>query len=248
MRGDQVVPVPGGKTAELLVRLAIEPGAFVGTDRLIDDLWAGTAMRRNTLQSKVTRLRRALGGASLVEGSDAGYRLCIEREDVDVFCVERDAAEASRTLAAGDHRRAADLSSAALGRYRGEPLGSAGDWADRHRTQLAETRMTLVETQLAARSALGDSVLGELEAGVAAYPYRERLWELLISALYGLGRQADALAAYRRARTRLADDLGIDPGPRLKELELQILNQDSGLDVTERDTPPGNLPALSTSL
>src|SRR6185436_17738277 len=106
-----------------------------------------------------------------------------------------------------------------------------------------------LQTGFAARLALGDDVIGELEAAIAAHPYQERLWELLITALYGAGRQADALAAYRRVRARLADDLGLEPGPRLRELEGRVLGHDPALPVVGR--PPasaGNLPALSAGL
>ena len=91
--------------------------------------------------------------------------------------------------------------------------------------------MKLIETQFSARLRLGDAgdVIGELEAAVAAYPYQEGLWELLITALYRAGRQADALATYQRVRTQLADELGLDPGPRLQQLEQQILVHDPAL-------------------
>ena len=103
--------------------------------------------------------------------------------------------------------------------------------------------MKLLETSFAARMRLGEPVIGELEAAVAAHPYQERLWELLIAALYDGGRQADALAAYRRVRARLADDLGLEPGPRLRELERQVLEHDAGLRA-----PAGNLPSLGGEL
>ena len=88
-----------------------------------------------------------------------------------------------------------------------------------------------METRFAARLRLGEDVIGELDAAVATAPYREGLWELLITALYREGRQADALAAYQRVRTRLVDELGLEPGPRLKEIEHQILTQDTSLGV-----------------
>ena len=90
--------------------------------------------------------------------------------------------------------------------------------------------------------------MGELEAAVATYPFQEGLWELLITALYRAGRQADALAAHQRVRTRLADELGLEPGPRLQELERQILNHDPGLRLPDRHAQAGNLPSLSSEL
>jgi predicted ATPase len=117
--------------------------------------------------------------------------------------------------------------------------------------------MELIETQLAARLGLGGAgdLIGELESAVANYPYQEGLWELLITALYRAGRQADALATYQRVRTLLADELGLAPGPRLQELERRILAQDSALDIggraaraVEAHARAGNLPSLAPEL
>src|SRR6185503_5100279 len=127
--------------------------------------------------------------------------------------------------------------------HAGELLPAAGDWAAPHRTRLEAARAEAVEARLAARLRDGDDVIGELEAAVAASPYQEGLWELLIVALYRAGRQADALAAYQRVRAQLDDDLGLEPGPGLKELERQILTQDAGLGAAT-----GNLPALASAL
>ena len=247
-RDGRVVPVPAGKTSELLARLALEAGLVVDSDRLLDDLWGGAATRRNTLQSKVAMLRRALGDPALVAGTDGGYVLRIEPSAVDALVVIDEGASAAARLQAGDARAAAELSAAALGRWRGEALGPAGDWAAPHRARLEEARTTLLETIFAARLRLGEDVVGELEAAVLAHPYQERLWELLIAALYAAGRQADALAAYQRARARLAGDLGLEPGPRLRDLERRILHHDPHLGVADRPAPAGNLPSLSAGL
>ncbi|MEA2286561.1 MAG: hypothetical protein QOJ21_2604 [Solirubrobacteraceae bacterium] len=244
----ELLPVPGGRTSELLVRLALEPGVAVRADRLVDDLWAGAMTRRNTLQSKVTRLRRALGEPPVILSSDAGYTLAVEPDAVDALRVLGDAATAARQLDAGDDRGAAQLSAEALTLYRGEVLGSAGDWAASHRTRLEEARVKLIEVELAARLQLGDVVIGELEAATAAHPFQEALWELLITALYRDGRQADALAAYQRARARLTGELGLEPGPRLRRAERQVLEQDVALGAPQPRVEPGNLPSLSTEL
>ena len=251
-RDGQSLRVPGGRTSELLVRLALEAGLFVRTDRLLEDLWAADAVntRRNTLQSKIAKLRRAFGDPAVIVSGEDGYKLAVEPSDVDALVVLRDTAAASRLLDAGDDRGAADLSAAALERYRGELLQAAGDgdWATLHRARLEEARTKLVETKLSAALRLGDAgeVVGELEAAVAASPYQEGLWELLITALYRAGRQADALAAYQRVRARLADDLGLEPGPRLRQLEQQILEQDPALPAGS--PRPGNLPSLAAEL
>ena len=247
-RDGRVVPVPGGKTAELLVHLALAPGELVSADRLLEDLWAGAATRRNTLQSKVARLRRALGDPPLVAGADDGYRLAVALGDVDALAVLRDAASATQRLIAGDDRGAAELSAAALSRFHGEVLPAAGDWAAPQRTRLEEAQVKLVETSLAAQLRLGGVAIGELDAAVAAHPYQEGLWELLVTALYREGRQADALATYQRARRAFAEDLGLEPGPRLKELEHQVLAHDPVLGVSDYALAAGNLPAVSAEL
>ena len=159
---------------------------------------------------------------------------------------------ASRLLDDGDDRGAAELSASTLSMYRGDVLPAAGDadWVTPHRARLDEARTKLVETQFSARLRLGDvgDVIGELEAAVAAYPFQEGLWELLITALYRAGRQADALATYQRVRTQLADELGLDPGPQLQQLEQQILLHDASLGARRSRRPQGNLPSMSVEL
>jgi predicted ATPase/DNA-binding SARP family transcriptional activator len=242
-RDGKPVAIPGGKTAELLVHLALAAGTPVRADRLLDDLWSGTPTNRNTLQQKVARLRRSLGDHSLIAGGDDGYRLAIEPDAVDAHQVLRDVDTATTLFDEGEHAAAAAVSAAALALFRGDVLPSAGDWAAAQRARLEEARMQLMETRFATRLRLGEEVIGELEAAVATAPYREGLWELLITALYRGGRQADALAAYQRIRAGLANELGLEPGPRLKEIEQQILTQDQLLRPRA-----GNLPSLVTEL
>jgi predicted ATPase/DNA-binding SARP family transcriptional activator len=259
-RDGRRLPVPAGKPSELLVRLALEAGVLVRTERLLDDLWATDAVKtsRNTLQSKVARLRRALGEASVIASGDGGYKLDVEPLQVDALAALGHASTASRLLEAGDDRGVVDVCSAALQLFSGELLQGAGDgaWVRPHRARLEEARMQLVETQLSAQLRLGDAdVIGALEAAVADYPLQEGIWQLLITALYRAGRQADALAAYQRLRAQLAEELGLDPGPQLQELEQQILAHDPSLPVSHRavravdpDAPAGNLPSISATL
>ena len=142
----------------------------------------------------------------------------------------------------------------ALALFRGDVLVDAGDgdWLQPHRARLDEVRLGLVEDRLAARVALGSGgdVIGELEGLVEQYPLREGLWSSLITALYRTGRQADALAAYTRVRGLLLDQLGVDPGPGLRSLEEQILQQSPtlGADPARPGVAGrlGNLPALSS--
>ncbi|CUR57922.1 putative Transcriptional activator domain [metagenome] len=261
-RDGQHLAVPAGKSSELMVRLALEPGELVRADRLVNDLWgaAGGSARRNTLQSKVTMLRKALGAASEITSRDGGYSLAVHSANVDAFAAVGSTANALRLLDAGDVRAAADLCTSALSLFRGEVLPGAGDgdWVRAHRTRLEETRISLLEIQFAARTGLGDvgDLIGGLEAAVATYPFQESLWELLIAALYRAGRQADALAAFQKVRTLLAVELGLDPRPRLKELEQQMLTQDESLETTLRPgmlrtgqtASSSNLPSLTIEL
>ena len=258
--GDRI-PVRRGKTTELLVRLSLEAGVMVRTERLIEDLWAdeapGTA--RNVLQTKVSRLRRALGDPALVTGTRAGYTLEVDPSAVDALEVLRLADQASTMRAVGDASAVLETCTTALSLFGGEILSNAGegDWVVPYRARLEEVRLGLVEDQLAARLDLGASgeVIGVLEKLVSEHPQREGLWALLMVALYRDGRQADALATYQRARNWLADELGLEPGRQLQQLEHQVLVHDPSLGVAASavgglgpDRPAGNLPSISAEL
>ena len=243
------------------MRLALEAGTPISADRLVDDLWTagGRSTRRNTLQSKIVMLRKAFGDPAVISSHGGGYALAIEPSDVDAVAALDGVITASGLLDAGDDRGAADLCASTLNLYRGDPLEEAGDgeWVETHRVRLEEARTKLMEIHFTARLRLGDvgDVIGELEAAVATYPFQESLWELLITALYRAGRQADALATYQRVRNQLADELGLDPRPQLQELEQRILIQDASLDLAPRPAgrtmvapSPGNLPSMTAEL
>ena len=110
------------------------------------------------------------------------------------------------------------------------------------RARLEEARTQLLEIQFTARLRLGDvaDVVGDLETAVSTYPFQESLWELLVTALYRAGRQADALATYQRVKRQLADELGLDPRPSLQELEQRILRHDASLDHVPRHVKGGD--------
>jgi predicted ATPase/DNA-binding SARP family transcriptional activator len=260
LRRDGVaVPVRPGKTTELLVRLALEAGVMVRTERLIEDLWADEAvgLARNPLQTKVSRLRRSLGDGSLVTGSRAGYVLNVAPAAVDALEVLHLADEAA-SAKASDPAAALALCTTALTMFHGDVLPDAGDgdWVAPHRVRLDEARLGLIEDQLAARLDLGGAgdVVAELEGLLSRHPLRERLWVSLITALYRSGRQADALGAYARVRETLVEQLGLTPGPALQALEHQVLLQDPVLDgsPTPGRTPPyrrrSHLPALTSPM
>lgn len=247
-----MVPVPTGKTTELLARLAMAPGSRVRTDLLLDELWADSA-GRNTLQSKVSQLRRALGDRDLLVGSPDGYTLAIDRGCVDAFRAVDLAAETTAASRAEDAATVLDKAMAGLALFRGDVLADAGDWATPHRARLSELRLGLLEEAMAARLDLGagGEIVGELEALVAEHPLREGFWACLITALYRSGRQADALAAYTRVRALLMEELGIEPGSGLRDLEQQVLLQSPSLGSqsnVRQVTIPGNVPAVGRAL
>jgi predicted ATPase/DNA-binding SARP family transcriptional activator len=268
-RDGELVAVPAGKSTEVLVRLALDAGVPVRTERLIEDLWAdATGTAKNTLQSKISQLRRALGAPGALVSRNGGYLLDVPPDAVDARRVEGLAAAASARRRAGDPTGAVTAASDGLALFRGDVLVDAGDgeWLRAPRARLEEVRLGLLEDQLAARVDLGagGDVIGALEDLVHQHPLREGLWASLITALYRAGRQADALAAYTRVREALIDELGIEPGPELRLLEAQVLQQSASLTVPpsdgraagggspalERGTPgrTSNLPALTSDL
>lgn len=206
------------KCQALLAALALEPGAVVPVSRLVAMVWGDDPPRtaEKTLQTYVTRLRKALGEGSIVRVGHA-YRLDLDRSAVDVARFE---AALDRGDVAGS---LAEWAGPPLAGLDAEGLGPAVD-------ALVERWLGAVESHLAAevdRDPAGTiAALSEL---VARHPFREALWGLLMTALYRTGRQADALAAYRSARQQLVDALGVEPGPSLRDLEARILAQDGSL-------------------
>src|SRR5215207_6565471 len=237
----------GAKERALLADLLVNAGRVVPADRLVEDLWGDDPPGNpaNTLQGRVSALRRALGpaGGALVT-RPPGYLLKAGPEQVD-----------AATAAAGEGPRAARQLEEALGLWRGPALAEFADqpWAQAEAARLEDLRLAateaLVELRLAAAGGHA-GLVGELEGLVAAHPTRERLRGQLMLALYRSGRQADALGAYLQAREVLAEELGIDPSPELQRLHHQILLQDPALEAAtpDRDEPRHNLPERLTSL
>lgn len=223
----------GGPRAERLVALlALRAGSPVRTDALIDELWAGEPPdgAPTTLRSYVSLLRSALGHATPIERTSAGYALHFPSEFVDMTRFERFVREGRELLDRGRHRRAGEVLRRALELWRGRPFAGLVE----HGTLLAEAvrleelRLHALESRFEADLELGRSaeIVDELEALVAEHPFRERLWRHLMLALYRAGRQADALAAYHRARAALDEQLGIEPSEDLRDLEAAILRQE----------------------
>jgi predicted ATPase/DNA-binding SARP family transcriptional activator/tetratricopeptide (TPR) repeat protein len=255
--GTRVVPVPGAKERALLADLVVHAGRVVSADRLIEDLWGEAPPQNpaNTLQGRVSALRRALGpaGAGLVVTSPPGYLLAAGPGAIDAARFEALVAEAEAP-APGEPGRAARLLAEALGLWRGAALAEFADrpWAQAEAARLEELRLTATEAQVELRLAAGGhaGLVGELEVLVAANPTRERPRGQLMVALYRSGRQADALAVYQQTRTVLAEELGIDPSPQLQRLHQAILVQDPTLELAAPDPgqPRHNLPERLTSL
>jgi predicted ATPase/DNA-binding SARP family transcriptional activator len=261
-RDGNLVELPAGKATEVFIRLALDTAVTVSAERLIEDLWGEDASvtDRNTMQSKISMLRRALGDGAMVSGGRAGYTLEVDPAAVDALEVLRIASDAKALLDAGDATGAVEACRRGLAMFRGDVVlcdAGDGDWLVPYRVRLEEVRVGLEEDRLAGRMQLGEAreVIPELEALVALHPLRERLWALLITALYRDGRQAGALAAYQRVRDQLAEELGADPGPELQALEAQVLRHDPALhaasptiSAVEPASGGGNLPALSADL
>ena len=262
LRRDGVpLPVSRGKTAELLVRLALEAGEPVRIERLLEDLWPNEPLGAspNTLQSKVSRLRRALSDPSAVTAGAAGYALVLTAANIDAVEVLRLADEAATSSVRADHHKAIEVCDLALSLFHGDVLPDVSDapWAQPYRHRLIETRQSLVEVRLTSKIGLGGAgeLVSELQELVDRHPLRERGWVLLATALYRAGRQGDALAACALARRLLLEELGVDPGPQLRLLEEQVLRQDSTLTEPRRFSPPatartvqapgGNLPSAA---
>jgi LuxR family maltose regulon positive regulatory protein len=244
------VPVRGAKQRALLALLALRPGQPVSADRLIDVLWGDgqAANPANALQAQIGQLRRTLGPAAILT-TEAGYALDAGPEDVDVVRFEQLVAQGRRLAEAGQPADASAALGEALGLRRGEPLAdfTYAGFFDAERARLDELTLVAIETRAGADLALGrhGELAAELEPWCRAHPLRERLWELLILALYRAGRQAEALAAYTGVRDRLAGELGIDPSPSLRDLQARILAQDPSLSpepVPPEPLPPEPLP------
>jgi DNA-binding SARP family transcriptional activator/class 3 adenylate cyclase len=237
---DGPVALPGGRGRALLALLILHAGEVVSADRLIDELWGESPPPTATtaLQGLVSTLRKRLeparvGGeaGAVLRTVPPGYVLATDPTRVDANLFRRLLEEASGAAAA---ERSARLRQA-LSLWRGSALAefTYQPFAQREITALEELRLVAIEERVEADLALGrhGQLVAELEALVAEHPFRERLRGQLMVALYRAGRQAEALAVYRDARQALAEELGIEPGPGLRQLEGAIFRQDRALDL-----------------
>ncbi|WP_084774255.1 AfsR/SARP family transcriptional regulator [Nonomuraea candida] len=225
------VPLGGPRVRALLTLLALHAGHVVGAEQLVSGMYGprppeGVA---NALQSQVSRLRRVLG-RDLVEFHPAGYRLVAQPQDVDARRFELLARAGAQALAGGDPARAAALLREALELWRGAPLADAPH-AEAAAAALEELRLTATEDRVQADLDLGRhrELVAELSQLTAAHPLRERLRAQLMRALYGSGRQAEALTVYEETRKLLDEELGVEPGAELAAAHLAVLRADPAL-------------------
>jgi DNA-binding SARP family transcriptional activator len=240
-KGGRPIPVAGPKPRALLAILALDAGRVVSADRLVEELWPeqppGTA--GHAVQVYVSQLRKALG-ADAISTQRPGYVLVLDPEHIDVHRFERLADEGRAALQVGDPIAAERALREALALWRGSALAdfTYEPFAQAEIARLEELRLVALEERVEADLELGRhaGLVSELEALVHAQPLRERPRAQHMLALYRSGRQAEALAAYRRARETLVEEVGIEPGPALRELEGAILRQDQSLLLPETAT------------
>ncbi|MGK5173307.1 BTAD domain-containing putative transcriptional regulator, partial [Geodermatophilus sp. CPCC 205761] len=245
----------GPRQRAVLTVLVLARGEVVAVERLIEAVWGEDPPEDavGALQAYVSHLRRRLQPGSAARTRSAvivregrGYAVRLPPDAVDAWRFE---ALVQQAAATDDPAATVALLDQALALWRGPPLAEYADepWAQAEVGRLAELRAVARERRLDARLRRGEAalVVPDLETLVAEEPLREERWRLLVLALYRAHRQADALAALRRARTTLADELGVDPGPALRELEEQVLAQAPSLHPPRRGPAPAPVPAAA---
>jgi DNA-binding SARP family transcriptional activator len=246
--GERRVALGGDKQRALLALFLIHANQAFSAERLVDELWGERppATAAKTLQGHISRLRKALavpaaaGEDGVVVTRKHGYELRVDPESVDALRFERLTREARNELAASRVARAASLLEEALSLWRGPPLAEFAyeRFAELEIARLEELRTSAQEELIDAKLALGRhvEVVGKLDSLIAEQPYRERLRAQQMLALYRCDRQAEALQAYHDARRQMVEELGIEPGERLRELEQSILAQDPALALIEKES------------
>lgn len=252
---DGSIRTPAGeKERSLLAMLALSVGDPISPDRLIDALWGDDPPSNpaNALQARISALRRSLGEASLVTREPAGYVLALPSAAVDVHRFADLVGRARADLERGAPGQALSSLDEASALWRGAALADFvyAEFARPHIAGLEDSKVLADELRLELMIDHGraDEAIDVIERLLEAHPLRERLWFLLMLALYRSGRQAEALRAFSRANETLVEELGIEPGPDLRDLEERILMQDPSLAAPSRSSlAHGNLPNRLTS-
>jgi DNA-binding SARP family transcriptional activator len=244
LAGGRAVALGGSKQRALLALLVLHANETLTPDRLIDELWGDhpPATAAKTVQAHISRLRKALaadGGAVVTRAH--GYELELDPDCLDAHRFERLLGDGRCALAAGRPELALTTLQDALALWRGAPLADLAyeRFAQGEIARLEDLRLVALEQLVEAKLALGRhaELVGQLETLIAQHPYRERLRAQLMLALYRSDRQADALQAYQNARRTLVEELGIEPGERLRRLERAILAQDPSLQLPASEEP-----------
>jgi DNA-binding SARP family transcriptional activator len=233
--GDSRVELGGPRQRTLLAFLLVHANEAVAPERLIEELWRGSASGANAVQVTVSRLRKALGDDDRLQRHPSGYLLRVARDECDRDVFERLLDEARATLERGEPDEAARGLRRALTLWRGPPFADVRyePFAQAEIARLEELRLACLELRIDADLARGrhSEVAGELEALTREHPLRQRIRAQLMLALYRSGRQADALEVYQATRRHLVEELGIEPSGDLRDLHQAILRQDADLDL-----------------
>jgi DNA-binding SARP family transcriptional activator/class 3 adenylate cyclase len=264
LEGGAPVSLGGSKRRAVLALLLLHANETLSTDRLIEELWAERppAAAAKSVQVHISRLRRALAGGAgagdILVTREHGYQLLVDTERIDARRFERLLADGRAALAAGDPEAALAGLELALSLWRGQPFADLAyePFVQGEAARLEDLRVAAVEQLAEAKLTVGrhEEVIGQLERLIDDYPYREGLRAQLMLALYRADRQADALQVYQEARKTLVEELGIEPGERLRDLERAVLAQDPALAAPtavprfggavelppEPDTPPAS--------
>jgi YVTN family beta-propeller protein len=240
----RLVPLGGAKQRALLATLLVRANRVVSTDELLDELWGEQLPESaaNMVQGYVSRLRKLLssGEEDVIVHTPPGYVLRIQPDRVDSHRFEHLLREATEARANGEIEEAGAMLREALALWRGTALADVelNSFVELELRRLEELRLTALEERIEVDLDLGRhaQVVAELEALVAEHPLRERLRRELMLALYRCGRQSEALEFYRNGRRQLVEELGIEPGPSLRELERAILDQNPSLDIPPPST------------
>ncbi|WP_214325153.1 AfsR/SARP family transcriptional regulator [Nonomuraea sediminis] len=242
VNGERHLSLRSSKQRSLLAMLLCHPGTVAVADHLIDALWGAEAGDAGSgrLRLQLHRLRRALGAVGVIAHESTGYTLRVGPDAVDAWRFERLVHRGQQALASGNVAKGRDLLRSALALWRGPALSGLDDIPFLHRqsTRLEEVRLAALADRIDAdlRLRRHAEVIGELTVLVKEHPLRETFRGQLMIALYRGGRQAEALEVYRDGRRILSEELGLEPSPDLRRLEVAILTSDSSLSAAR---PPG---------